>query len=145
MPTARAQGITSYPNDARGGAANLIEPHRAPTIVYCASVSPNVRCVSANVRRTAASVSNNLRRKRPSIARLPHFDCAPLHLWAGVASRRRNGGVQSQSYTVLWQMRPNKRQCRVRIAQPRKVIDRRVASISAMLCSQSCRTSPLRW
>jgi hypothetical protein len=53
---------------------------RAPRVIYCASVSPNVRCVSANVRLTLASVSHNVRRKRPSIARLPHFDCAPLQV-----------------------------------------------------------------
>jgi hypothetical protein len=53
---------------------------RAPVAIYCASVSPNLRCVSANVRHRLRSVSDNVRRKRPSIARLPHFDCASLHL-----------------------------------------------------------------
>jgi hypothetical protein len=80
MPTARAQGITSYPNDARGGAANLIEPHHAPTIVYCASVSPKVRSVSTIVRRMPTSVSNNVRRNRPSIAHRTVHHCAPPHL-----------------------------------------------------------------
>jgi len=56
---------------------------RAPAIVYCASVSPNVRCVSANVRQTAASVSDNVRRKSPSIARRAVHYCAPLHLEVG--------------------------------------------------------------
>jgi hypothetical protein len=48
--------------------------------VYCASVSPNLRCVSANVRRTPASVSANVRRKWPSIARRTVYYCAPLQL-----------------------------------------------------------------
>jgi hypothetical protein len=54
--------------------------HRAPAVVYCASVSPNLRCVSANVRQTAASVSDNVRRKWPSIARRAIHYCAPLHV-----------------------------------------------------------------
>jgi hypothetical protein len=45
-----------------------------------ASVSPIVRPVSRNVRRCAAPVSANVRRKRPLIARPPQFDCAPLQL-----------------------------------------------------------------
>ena len=53
---------------------------RAPPVGYCASVSPNLRCVSANVRQTAASVSDNVRRKWPSIARRTVHYCAPLHL-----------------------------------------------------------------
>ena len=40
-----------------------------------------MRCVSTIVRRTPASVSDNLRRKRPSIARRAVHHCAPLHLW----------------------------------------------------------------
>jgi hypothetical protein len=56
---------------------------RAPASVYCASVSPNLRCVSAIVRQTAASVSGNVRRKRPSIARLAVHHCAPLHIEVG--------------------------------------------------------------
>ena len=36
--------------------------------------------VSANVRQTAASVSGNVRRKGPSIARRAVSCCAPLHL-----------------------------------------------------------------
>jgi hypothetical protein len=56
-----------------------------------ASVSPIVRPVSRNVRRCAAPVSANVRRKRPLIARPPQFDCAPLQLKAGFppSMRRR--------------------------------------------------------
>ena len=54
--------------------------YRAPTILYCASVSPIVRCVSANVRQTATSVSDNLRRKGPSIARRAVHHCASLQV-----------------------------------------------------------------
>jgi hypothetical protein len=53
---------------------------RASQAIYCASVSSNLRCVSANVDLTLGSVSRNVRRKQPSIARLPYFDCAPLQL-----------------------------------------------------------------
>ncbi|MBS0641258.1 MAG: plasmid pRiA4b ORF-3 family protein, partial [Proteobacteria bacterium] len=42
------------------------------------SVSPNVRCVSAIVRRRLGSVSDNVRRKRASIARRAIYYCAPL-------------------------------------------------------------------
>ena len=54
-----------------------------------ASVSPIVRPVSRNVRRCAAPVSANVRRKRPLIARPPQFDCAPLHLsrWKSIPSQ----------------------------------------------------------
>ena len=45
-----------------------------------ASVSTTVRPVSNTVRRTPPTVSANLRRKVPLIARPPHFDCAPLQL-----------------------------------------------------------------
>jgi hypothetical protein len=43
--------------------------YHASQTIYCASVSPSVRCVSTIMRRTPASVSDNVRRKRPSIAR----------------------------------------------------------------------------
>jgi hypothetical protein len=66
--------------DARGGAADLIGWHHAPMTVYCASVSSSVRCVSTSVRRTPASVSDNVRRERPSIARRAVHHCAPLQL-----------------------------------------------------------------
>ena len=62
---------------------------RASQAIYCASVSPSLRYVSSNVRLTLASVSRNVRRKRPSIARLPHFDCAPLQLAIGQFPRDR--------------------------------------------------------
>jgi hypothetical protein len=39
------------------------ESQISPVVVYCASVSPNLLSVSANVRRTAPSVSDNVRRK----------------------------------------------------------------------------------
>jgi hypothetical protein len=48
---------------------------------YCASVSPNLGCVSAIVRPTPASVSDNLRRKPASIARRAVYYCAPLQLF----------------------------------------------------------------
>ncbi len=44
--------------------------------------------VSDNVRQTAASVSANLRRKLPLIARRAVYDCAPLHI--GVRASRRD-------------------------------------------------------
>ncbi len=44
------------------------------------SVSPSLRSVSNSVRRTHPSVSANLRRKRPSIARRAVHHCAPLHI-----------------------------------------------------------------
>ena len=53
--------------------------HHAPPAMYCASVSPIVRCVSANVRRTPASVSAKLRTIECSIARLAIHKCASLH------------------------------------------------------------------
>jgi hypothetical protein len=76
------EGFSAYPNDtgSRDSEVDLTEPHRAPAIVYCASVSPNLRCVSAIVRQTAASVSANVRRKWPSIARRAVHYCASLHL-----------------------------------------------------------------
>jgi hypothetical protein len=66
---------------------------RALAIVYCASVSQSVRCVSTNVRRTPASVSDNVLRKGPSIARLADHHCAPLHIAGpGRRGRRRRAG-----------------------------------------------------
>jgi hypothetical protein len=56
---------------------------RAPRVIYCASVSPNLRCVSTIVRPTPTSVSDNVRRKRPSIARLAVYHCASLHVVTG--------------------------------------------------------------
>ena len=53
---------------------------RAPQATYCASVSQNVRCVSTIVRLEPASVSDNVRRKRRSIARRAVHYCAPLQL-----------------------------------------------------------------
>jgi hypothetical protein len=53
---------------------------RASLTIYCASVSPNVRCVSTIVRRSPASVSANVRRKPRSIARRAVHHCAPLHI-----------------------------------------------------------------
>lgn len=44
------------------------------------NVSPNLRCVSANVRHTPVSVSANVRRKWPSIARRAVHYCAPLQI-----------------------------------------------------------------
>jgi hypothetical protein len=76
-------GRSAYQHDtaiARCGAASLIEWHRAPTVVYCASVPPSVRCVSAIVLRTRASVSVNVRRKGHSIARRGVHSCAPLQV-----------------------------------------------------------------
>ena len=90
---------------------------RAPPVGYCASV-PSVRCVSRNVRPTPSSVSDNVRRKWPSIARRTVHYCAPLQI-AGVikallkaaakaimqrdpdalqpkTKRRRRGGTESQ-------------------------------------------------
>jgi hypothetical protein len=52
----------------------------APAIVYCASVSPNLRCVSANVRRMPGSVSDNVRRKPAFIVRRAVHHCAPLQI-----------------------------------------------------------------
>jgi hypothetical protein len=60
----------------------------APAVVYCASVSPNVRCVSAIVRRTPVSVSDNVRRKPAFIARQAAHHCAPLHLIISLIDRR---------------------------------------------------------
>ena len=52
----------------------------APPAIYCASVSRNLRCVSPIVRPTPTSVSDNVRRKWPSIARRTVYYCAPLHI-----------------------------------------------------------------
>jgi hypothetical protein len=57
-----------------------------------ASVSPIVRPVSRNVRRCAAPVSANVRRKRPLIARPPQFDCAPLHVATATSPAERRAG-----------------------------------------------------
>jgi hypothetical protein len=65
---------------------------RAPRVIYCASVSPNLRCVSTIVRPTPTCVSDNVRRKWPSIARRAVHYCAPLHLQSrpcSPTSRRR--------------------------------------------------------
>ena len=67
---------------------------RAPPAIYCASVSPNLRCVSAIVRRTPASVSDNVRRKWPSIARRAVYYCAPLHLRDGRPACRRRPTIR---------------------------------------------------
>ena len=64
----------------QGASLRVENGGRAPAVIYCASVSPNLRCVSANVRRTPASVSDNLRRKWPSIARRTVYYCASLQL-----------------------------------------------------------------
>jgi hypothetical protein len=53
---------------------------RASQAIYCASVSPSVRCVSPIVRLKPSSVSDNVRRKRRSIARRAIHHCAPLQL-----------------------------------------------------------------
>jgi hypothetical protein len=94
---------------------------RAPRVIYCASVSPNVRCVSTIVRPTPASVSDNLRRKRCSIARRAVHHCAPLQLkqnsgagssHRGAATRdrgdSRNGlSLRSRSVRALYPQRRN--------------------------------------
>jgi hypothetical protein len=53
---------------------------RALAVIYCASVSPDLRCVSMIVRRRPGSVSADVRRKRRSIARRAVHHCAPPHL-----------------------------------------------------------------
>ena len=79
----RRQETARFPRASSGNRADL---RRLPSHTFCvgtrdlASISPTVRSVSNNVRRTPPSVSANLRRKPPLIARPPHFDCAPLHL-----------------------------------------------------------------
>jgi hypothetical protein len=68
-------------DETRAAGADLIGGHHhAPATVYCASVSPNVRCVSTIVRRELASVSDNLRRKPAFIARRAVHHCAPLQV-----------------------------------------------------------------
>jgi hypothetical protein len=57
--------------------------------IYCASVSPNLRCVSTIVRRMPASISANVRRKWHSIARRAVHHCAPLRVVAEVVSALR--------------------------------------------------------
>jgi hypothetical protein len=80
---------------------------RAPAIVYCASVSPNVRCVSANVRQTAASVSDNLRWNWHSIAHRTVHYCASLHLPPFFRIQRTSDARQARAATDATAM-PNR-------------------------------------
>jgi hypothetical protein len=72
----------------RGSASSSAVPRRHPSHAFCvepldlASVSPSLRSVSNSVRQTHPSVSANLPRKRPSIARRAVHHCAPLHIGA---------------------------------------------------------------
>ena len=60
----------------------------SPSHLFCvdlddlAFVSPIARSVSRSVRRRPPPVSTNVRWKRPSISRSPHFDLAPLQIVA---------------------------------------------------------------
>ena len=72
-PGANGKPITCF--HARNRLSWVESSGRAPPIFYCASVSPIVRCVSPIVRRTPASVSADVRRKRCSIARREMASC----------------------------------------------------------------------
>ena len=69
-------------------------PRLLPSHTFCvgmldlASVSTSVRSISNSVRRTHPTVSANLRRKPPLIARRAVHHCAPLHLH--LRQRRRD-------------------------------------------------------
>jgi hypothetical protein len=71
----------------RGSASSSAVPRRHPSHAFCvepldlASVSPIVRPISNSVRRNHPTVSANLRRKPPLIARRTVHHCAPLHLF----------------------------------------------------------------
>jgi len=55
----------------------------APAAIYCASVSPSVRCVSTILRRTPASLPQKVRWKQRSVARRGVHHCAPLQVDLG--------------------------------------------------------------
>ena len=88
-------GIRKSPVSARNRSPRRsIRPRSAPSQRSCvepldlASVSAIVRSVSNNVRRTAAPVSINVRRKPPLIARRAVHHCAPLQV--GILGRWRD-------------------------------------------------------
>jgi hypothetical protein len=68
----------------RASPANRADPRLLPSHTFCvgmldlASVSTSVRSISNSVRRTHPTVSANLRRKPPLIARRAGHHCAPL-------------------------------------------------------------------
>jgi hypothetical protein len=89
----RRQETARFP---RASPANRADPRLLPSHTFCvgtldlASVSPIVRSISNSVRRTHPTVSANLRRKPPLIARRAGHHCAPLHLaMRGDAARDR--------------------------------------------------------
>ena len=88
----------SFQNRSRGEIIATLGRNRRPcvTAIYCASVSPGVRCVSTIVRRTPASVSDNVRRKWPSIARRAVHYCAPLHLSGRWQLQRWDGKIRDR-------------------------------------------------
>ena len=69
-------------------------PRLLPSHTFCvgmldlASVSTSVRSISNSVRRTHPTVSANLRRKLPLIARRAVHHCAPLHVVPATAADR---------------------------------------------------------
>ena len=74
------------------GSASFWNQGSSPSHPFCvsrddlASVSPIVRPISRSVRWSSPSVSANVRRKQPLIARQPHFDCAPLYITTNLAT-----------------------------------------------------------
>ena len=62
-----------------------------------------MRCVSANVRRTRPSVSDNLRWNGRSIARLAVHHCAPLQLClAGAPPNQNKTGLDRSLADFTW-------------------------------------------
>jgi len=82
----RSQGnrpFSEWTAPAFGAASHLA----GVEIFDLASVSHSMRSVSNDVRQSIPSVSANLRRKLPLIARRAVYDCAPLHVRASVRAR----------------------------------------------------------
>jgi len=83
----------------RASPANRADPRLLPSHTFCvgmldlASVSTSVRSISNSVRRTHPTVSPNLRRKPPLIARRAVHHCAPLHLTDEEFQQGLDGGV----------------------------------------------------
>src|SRR3954463_16167846 len=93
-PWGRSAGPAQPPGNRPFSARLPGQPRRSlPSHTFCvgmldlASVSTSVRSISNSVRRTHPTVSANLRRKPPLIARRAGHHCAPLHLSAGAGAK----------------------------------------------------------
>ena len=104
----RSQGnrpFSEWTAPAFGAASHLA----GVEIFDLASVSHSMRSVSNDVRESIPSVSANLRRKLPLIARRAVYDCAPLHVSSSDLARCECNSRRSASRITMRRERQNPR------------------------------------